>query len=153
MDYSDAEPDDQWPASDDDYCYNVTHFDISDARIRQVTRGRDVCRGTCTVRLDKPAGDFVFVLIGYQLQFYGDDNHIKEIKMLENNGDFTVAYRDQELNDPTDTFIWDLQYAYVPRDRFIQIGDRRDVLPPYFPPFPHFGLIGKLIEARFLAEN
>jgi hypothetical protein len=107
----------------DDYCFNVTHFDVVDARIRQVTRGLDICDAPqCTVQLDRPNGDFVFVLIGFQFQFREHDNHIKEVSIKETGGKLTVGFHDQHFDPPDDTFNWSVQYAYVPRDRFSQVG-------------------------------
>jgi hypothetical protein len=121
LDYSDKHPDDE-----DNYCFNITHFDIADARVRHVTRGLDICSesGKCTVQLDKPAGDFVFVITGFQLSYRAPyDHHVKEVSILENNGALTVALNDEHFDPSEDTFIWDIQYAYVPRDRFINIGE------------------------------
>jgi hypothetical protein len=111
---------------DDKYCYNVTHFDIRDVRIRQVSRGLDICSeaGRCTVRLDKPAGNFVFVLIGFSLSFRAPFDHpLQEVAILEKDGELTVAYNDEHFDPPEDTFLWSLQYAYVPRDRFRDVGE------------------------------
>lgn len=121
LDFSDEDPTGIF--SNDDYCFNVTHFDVTDARIRQVSRGLDICdAGSCTVQLDRPAGDFVFVLIGFQLSFRATDHHIKEVSILENNGQLTVGYHDEHFDPPEDTFIWSVQYAYVPGDLFSQVG-------------------------------
>ena len=87
LDFSDDDPFGGFFTSNDDYCFNVTHVDLVDARIRQVTRGLDICDAPqCTVPLDRPNEDFVFVLIGFQFSFREHDNHIKEIAILENNG-------------------------------------------------------------------
>ena len=107
---------------DDRFCYSVTHFGVADPRIRLSTRSLDICSGPgrCTVQLDKPAGDFVFVLVGFQLTFQsGIDHHIDEVAILENNGNVTVAYNDK--NDD-DLFLWSLKYAYVPRELFRELG-------------------------------
>ncbi len=123
VDFQDQDPTGGLFGSNDDYCFNVTHFDIVDARIRQVTRGLDVCdAASCTVQLDKPAGDFVFVLTGFQMSFRATDHHIKEISLLENNGQLTVGFHDQHFDAPEDTYLWSVQYAYVPGDRFSQVG-------------------------------
>jgi hypothetical protein len=84
--------------------------------------------GKCTVKLDRPPGDFVFVLIGFQLSFRGDiDNHIREIGILEDNGLLTVAFRDREFDNPLkDSFLFSVKFAYVPRDRFSDIGEASD---------------------------
>jgi len=124
LDFSDDDPFGGVFTSNDDYCFNVTHINMVDARIRQVTRGLDICDAPqCTVPLDRPNGDFVFVLIGFQFSFREHDNHIKEIAILENNGQLTVAFHDRQFNPPEDTFTWSVQYAYVPSDRFSQVGE------------------------------
>jgi hypothetical protein len=120
--FADKEPDD----GDDNYCFNVTNFDVSDARIRPAVRGLDICReaGTCTVRLDKPAGDFVFVLIGFQLSFRAPfDHHLKDIAILENDGMLTISFADRHFDPSEDTILWSLQYAYVPGDLFAGVGE------------------------------
>ena len=114
---------------DDDYFFNITHFDINDSRVQQVTRGLDICseQGKCTVQLDPPAGtffDFVFVLIGFQLQFRADiDHHIREVGILEDNGLLTVSFRDKHFDPSDDTILWSVQYAWVPRNQFSDIGE------------------------------
>jgi hypothetical protein len=122
VDFSDDDPTGWF--HNDDYCFNVTHFDITDTRIRQVSRGLDLCdHASCTVQLDKPAGDFVFVLIAFQLAYRYHDNHIKEVAILENNGQLTVTFRDQQFDAPDDRFLWNVQFAWVPGDRFSQVGE------------------------------
>lgn len=108
---------------DNRYCYNVTHFQVRDPRIQQFSRDLDICSGPgkCTVPLRRPSGDFVFVLIGFQLSFQsGVDHHIDEIAVLENNGELTVAFNDQHDRA---LFLWSVQYAYVPRDLFRELGE------------------------------
>ncbi len=124
LDFSDDNPSGGLFGRNDDYCFNVTHFDVSDARIRQVTRGLDICDAAqCTVRLDRPNGDFVFVLIGFQLSFREHDNHIKQVAIHEDDGQLTVSFHDQKFDSGADdTFLWSVQYAYVPGDRFRQVG-------------------------------
>ena len=108
--------------SDDEYFYRVSHQSVANAGIQSFTRGLDICsdRGKCTVRLAKPAGDFVFVLKGFQLSFRGTDHHIDEVGILESNGELTVFYNDK--NDD-DIFIWSIQFAYVPRSLISQVGE------------------------------
>jgi hypothetical protein len=109
-----------------DYCYNVLHFDITDPRISSgfATGSQNNARctapphGTCTVQLNKPAGDFVFVLNGFHLGYVNTDHHIKNVEIHEDNGQLAVTYADQNGDDP---FVWNVQYAYVPRDLFSQV--------------------------------
>ncbi|HEV2851638.1 MAG TPA: hypothetical protein VHC97_02425 [Thermoanaerobaculia bacterium] len=108
--------------SDDEYFYRISHLSVDNSRIQSVRRDLDICsdRGKCTVHLNKPAGDFVFVLVGFQLSFRGTDHHIDEVGILENNGDLTVFFNDK--NDD-DIFIWSIQFAWVPRDSILQLGE------------------------------
>jgi len=107
--------------SDDEYFYRISHHTSTDARIRRDSRSLDICdRNKCTVRLSRPAGDFVFVLVGFQLSFRGTDHHIDEVGVMENNGELTVFFNDK--NDD-DVFIWSVQFAWVPRDLVSQLGE------------------------------
>jgi len=112
--------------SDDRYCYDLNFVNINDSRIQRFRRNLDICSegGKCTVRLNRPPGDFVFVLIGFQLSFRGTDHHVDEVSVLEDNGQLTVAFNDKN-ND--DIFIWSAQFAYVPRDRFRNVGESSGV--------------------------
>ena len=109
---------------DDRYFYRVSHHSVSNPRIQHFTRTLDICSdpGKCTVRLDKPKGDFVFVLVGFQLSFRGTDHHIDEVGILENDGELTVFFNDK--NDD-DLFLWSVQFAYVPRDLLRERGVSR----------------------------
>jgi hypothetical protein len=114
---------------DDDYFFNITHFNITDPRVQVFDRTLDFCseNGKCTVQLDRPPGDFVFVLIGFHLSFKAPfDHHIREIGMLEDNGLLTVTFRDQQFNPSEDSFIFRVKFAWVPTDRFSQIGESSD---------------------------
>lgn len=108
--------------SDDEYFFRVSHYSVTDLRIQQVTRNLDICsdRGKCTVNLSKPEGDFVFVLVGFQLSFRGTDHHIDEVGILEDDGNLTVFFNDK--NDD-DIFIWSIQFAWVPRNLFSELGE------------------------------
>jgi hypothetical protein len=114
---------------DDDYFFGITHFGITDARVQFLTRALDFCteNGKCTVQLDRPPGDVVFVLIGFQLSFRADfDHHIREIGILEDDGLLTVAFRDQQFDPSEDSFLFSVKFAWVPRDRFSDIGESSD---------------------------
>lgn len=102
--------------SDDRYYYKLSHVEVNDPRVRQYTRSLDICnRGKCTVTVERPAGDYVFVLVGLQLAYRGVDHHVDEIGITENNGAITVFFNDD--NDD-DLFVWSAKYAYVPADLF-----------------------------------
>lgn len=108
--------------TDDEYFFNVQHqpyFGTIFAR----SYGRDVCVGSCTREISAPANrlDHVFVIRGFYLYFHGTDHHLDQISVKERDGQVTVAYNDK--NDD-DTFLWDLDYAYVPRAAFSTISTR-----------------------------
>jgi hypothetical protein len=122
---------------DDDYFFNITHFDISDPRVQVLTRSLDICSegqqqegrllGKCTVQLDRPPGDVVFVLVGFQLSFRGGiDHHIRQVGLLEDNGVLTVSFGDEHFDPSEDTFLFSVKFAWVPRDRFSDIGESSD---------------------------
>jgi hypothetical protein len=106
---------------DDDYFYRIRHEIVNDLRVQRFTRSLDICDGgSCTISLSKPAGDFVFVLTGFQLSYQsGIDHHVDEVGLLENNGNLTVYLNDE--NDD-DLFLYSLQWAWVPRDLFSTLG-------------------------------
>jgi len=108
---------------DDDYYYKIAHRIIDDARVQRFTRSTDICsESTCTVPLSKPAGDFVFVLIGFSFRFTGGrDHHINQVRILESDGNLQVQFRDKN-GSPPPIFLWDIQFAYVPRDLFVILG-------------------------------
>jgi hypothetical protein len=106
---------------DDEYFYSINHDDFARSGISSFTTLRDVCRGSCTRTISRPAGDYVFVLRGFYIFFNGDDHHIDQISIMENSGNLTVAYNDK--NDD-DTFIWEVHYSYVPRSLIRSVGER-----------------------------
>ena len=108
---------------DDPYFYNVT-FAPYFGEIFRRTEGREHCLdGRCTFPLQAPPNraDYVFVLRGFYIYYVGDDHHIDQIRIEENNGLATVAFND--TNDD-DRFRVDLHYAYIPRTRFASIGEQ-----------------------------
>jgi len=100
--------------ADNEYFYRVAHQHTGSTG---VTHGSftDTCIGTCTRTVTRPSADHVFVLVGFRFYFAGDDHHIDEISLLENSGQVTTSFNDQ--NDD-DTFITNIRYAWVPRSRF-----------------------------------
>lgn len=108
---------------DDPYFYNVT-FAPYFGEIFRRTEGREHClNGHCTFPLQAPPNraDYVFVLRGFYIYYVGDDHHIDQIKVEENDGLATVAFNDK--NDD-DRFRVDLHYAYIPKSRFASIGEQ-----------------------------
>jgi hypothetical protein len=85
---------------DDEYFYNISHDDFARSGISSYTYG-DVCRGSCTRAISRPAGDYVFVLRGFYIYFNGDDHHIDQISIMENSGNLTVAYNDKNDDIPS----------------------------------------------------
>src|SRR5262245_3103049 len=115
---------------DDGYNYNIIHQVVDDARVqRGSVSGNIGSEVDNTVRLQRPAGDFVFVLIGFSLQFRGTDHHINEVRILEFDSILHVRYLDkhdgpggQDGDEPPPTFLWDVQFAWVPSDLFVELG-------------------------------
>lgn len=106
--------------SDTDYFFNVRHHVVTLADVRVFSRALDVGQGRqSTVQVERPPGDVVFVLTGFQLAFHGDDHHLDEAGIVESDGAVTVRFNDK--NDD-DTFTFALKYAYVPRSAFTALG-------------------------------
>ena len=68
-----------------------------------------------------PTGTPLLSRFGFALN--QGDNHIKQVAIHEDNGQLTVSFHDQQFSAPDDTFLWSVQYAYVPGDRFSQVGE------------------------------
>ncbi len=101
-----------------DYFYNVSHFDHLNSDIRR-DKIFDFCEGSCIRGLQKPFGDYVFVITGFSFFFPGTDHHIDEMEIIENNGNVKVSYNDKN-ND--DLFKFELEYSYVPRHLIQRMG-------------------------------
>lgn len=104
---------------DDDYFFRVMHRVIDDASVVRVDRSLDLCTGTCVRDIERPSGDVVFVLVGFQLAFTGGrDHHINVMQISERNGRLIVRFADKNFDD---NFVWKVQYAYVPRRLFAAV--------------------------------
>ena len=75
--------------------------------------------GSATRLLDKPAGDFLFVLRGFKFNYGqnrvgygGKDHHIDEIGITEFDGKLDVRFNDKNDDDP---FTYHVKYAYIPK--------------------------------------
>jgi len=100
---------------DDEYYYTVEHRRQT-ATTEIVTGSHsDICKGSCTKPISKPAGDYVFVLRGFRMFYQGDDHHIDEIGIVEDNGNLS-AFMNDKNND--DNIVWYADYAWVPRSFF-----------------------------------
>lgn len=125
--------DDDPTSSDDDFFYNVAFVDSSYADVYSGTTGADVFRGSGTHNLTPPAGDHVFVLRGFNISYHGQDHHLEEITILENNGQLSVTFNDENH----ETIICEVWYAWVPRGIFREVGEtsgrarggHRDAIP------------------------
>jgi hypothetical protein len=108
----------------DDYYFNVAHHILTDPRIERFDTGLDIGVGSATrgISTPSPLSDFVFVLLGFQLAFRAVDHHINEVGILENDGEVTVHFADQNFDD---TFLFRLRYAYVPIDLLSRLGELR----------------------------
>ena len=60
--------------------------------------------------------------MGFNVKCLSGDRHIKQLKIHEDNGALTVAYRDQNIDDD-DSFVLELLWTYIPRSHFSQIGE------------------------------
>jgi hypothetical protein len=99
--------------SDDRYFYRVAGERVSSAGIVLGSyQGR--CVGQCDRALSRPAGNYVFVLRGFQLAYRGTDHHIDEIGVREIAGRLHVAFNDKNNDDAFDFLV---RYAWVPRAR------------------------------------
>lgn len=105
----------------DQYRYVIAHFAVEGEDIRPGEWGLDIGIGRYTVQLDRPVGDWVFVLRGFQMSFRGVDRHLNEIGILENNGSLTVTYMDRAA-ESGDSFVFTVQYAWVPAALFESLG-------------------------------
>jgi hypothetical protein len=125
---------------DDDYFFKVVHRPVVDSRIRTFSRDLDLCVGACNVPIDRPGEDFEFVLMGFQLAYQGAingrDHHVNQVALTEHDGELRMRFGDKDMNT---NVLWRIQYAYVPRDLFLAIGessgvrerggDRRNIQP------------------------
>lgn len=104
----------------DTFRYVIAHHAVEGEDIRIGEYGLDIGVGTYSVQLgDRPAGDWVFVLRGFQLSFRGVDHHINEIGIRETNGTLRVAYSDRNADD---TYVFTVQYAWVPAALLDRLG-------------------------------
>jgi hypothetical protein len=108
--------------NDDPYFFHIVHRTVNDPRVRRFKRGLDIFRGSDFVTLDRPDGDFVFVLLGFHFAYQGDDHHMRELSLLEDGGQLLVSFADENFDD---NVVWDVDYAYVPADMFTELGQSR----------------------------
>lgn len=102
--------------------YKIVHQIVDTPGILRFSRSLDVCSEIeCSVPLERPTGDFVFVLIGFQLQYHGTDHHIKRVRVLEWDGNLKIRFRDNH-DDPPPVSEYSVQYAYVPSSLFVELG-------------------------------
>jgi hypothetical protein len=107
---------------DDDYFFHTAHRIVDDPRVQRDFRTTDIgSEVDNAVQLQRPAGDFVFVLSGFSFRFTGDrDHHINEVRILEFDSILHVRFRDKH-DDPPPVFLWDVQFAWVPSDLFVEL--------------------------------
>ena len=112
IDFSDEDPQEQFE-------YRVAHSRVAPTGMIRGSYRQEFCVGKCIQEITKPAGDYVFVLEGFSFAFVGgDDHHIDEIGVLENEGVLTAYYNDQ--NDD-DEFEVSVEYWWVPRSMLSDI--------------------------------
>jgi hypothetical protein len=102
---------------DDDYEYRIGHQRVSPTGLSP-GRLTDRCRGQCTRSIARPSGDVVFVITGFNFGYTDDDHHMDAIGIIENNGQLTHWFNDQ--NDD-DEYRVTLDYFWVPRSRFSSV--------------------------------
>ncbi len=78
------------------------------------------CAKTCVRELRRPRPDDIFVIVGFQVFFTGDDHHLERVAVLENDGTVTIAFHD----DGRRTFRYALDYVYLPRTLIRDLGVR-----------------------------
>jgi hypothetical protein len=107
---------------DDKYSYKVTFAPYFGEIIRRTTTefGKKGSFTFAVKRPDNPA-NYVFVIRGFYLQYRGGDHHIEEFGIEENGGQVTVTLNDKNNDDP---FRIDLDYAFIPKQRFSEINVR-----------------------------
>ena len=106
---------------DDLFNWSASFFEINDPRIHLGTISREArSNGFRVHKLQKPAGNFVFVLTGFSLSYTVGDHHIDKIGVFEEAGDLHVVMNDKN-ND--DAFFYTINYAYVPGD-LVELTDR-----------------------------
>ena len=99
---------------DDPYEYQVQFRDASPSGIYTSAVGAQNCLGRCTIAATKPSGDMVFVLRGFDISYAGgNDNHLKQLQIEEQNGIITVVFADQDASSSADYFNVTVSYAYV----------------------------------------
>jgi hypothetical protein len=102
---------------DEQYEYRIAHQTVSFAGLSRGTLN-DTCSGQCTRPIVRPPGDVVFVVSGFKFQYTSGDHHMDAIGILENNGQVTHWFNDQ--NDD-DQYTVQIDYVWVPRSRFATV--------------------------------
>ncbi len=109
---------------DDPYNYQTQHAPVDSSGVFLGAFGPELSRGMRTFPINRPAGDYVFVLRGFSFGFLGvaSDHHLQHLGIYEQNGNLTVAFNDGHSSDVDDLYSATVQYAYVPRSRFASLG-------------------------------
>jgi hypothetical protein len=108
--FSDATPGEQ-------YEYRIAHQRVEPAGLSQGSF-TDTCRGQCTRTISRPPGDVVFVISGFRFQYTSGDHHMDAIGIIENNGQLTHWFNDQNDDDEYRVAI---DYVWVPRSRLASV--------------------------------
>jgi hypothetical protein len=100
--------------ADDNFAFDVNHLSVNPGVVPpQAFHGN--CVGSCTVPLNRPAGNVVFVLTGFRFSFDFAEHPLDTIQVTESGGLLTTAFRDQNGDDP---YTYDVTYAWVPASLF-----------------------------------
>jgi hypothetical protein len=102
---------------DEQYEYRIAHQMVSFTGLSRGTLN-DTCSGQCTRSIVRPPGDVVFVISGFRFRYTDGDHHMDAIGILENNGQVTHWFNDQ--NDD-DQYTVQIDYVWVPRSRFSSV--------------------------------
>ena len=118
---------------DDKYSYGIEHTSFYDPWYDQY---KHIARGSVShksgrkygrVYLNKPRGDYVFVLIGFDIERArrNVDNHVKRIAVYERRGYLYVHFNDKSFSSSKDDFSFEVRYAWVPGNLFtVKNGNR-----------------------------
>jgi hypothetical protein len=98
----------------DFFYFHFSYQLISDPRISLFDTGVNFGRISSTQPIPPLEEGHVFVLMGFDLGYRGEDHHVKQIGILEDNNNITVFFSDDNDN----VFQWRVKYASVPADLF-----------------------------------
>lgn len=102
---------------DDEYFYNIFYHTVGTGVLDGIA---EPCLAHCTRTVSPPSSNHVFVIAGFYFYYQGDEHHMDEVGILENNGEIDVYFNDKN-ND--DLFLYEVDYAYIPADLVADVGN------------------------------